>query len=49
MNWLCHHISRIIMSTNLAYLQFTLSDYVSHIMVFDTNVLGPLMEHLIFS
>ena len=37
------------MSTNLAYLQFTLLNNVSNIMVFDINVLCSLMEHLILS
>jgi hypothetical protein len=36
------------MSTYLAYLQFTLSDHVSRIMVFDIIVLHRLIEHLIF-
>ena len=37
------------MSTDLAYLQFTLSNNISNIMVLDVNVLGPLREYLIFS
>jgi hypothetical protein len=35
------------MNTNLAYLQFTLCDYISHIMLLDINMLDPLMEQLI--
>ena len=37
------------MSTDLAYLQFTLCDHITDIMVLDANMLSPLMEHLIFS
>ena len=37
------------MSTNLAYLQLTLCNNITHIMVFDINVLCSLMEHLILS
>ena len=37
------------MSTYLAYLQLTFYNNITHIMVFDVNVLCSLMEHLILS
>jgi hypothetical protein len=49
MNWLCNHINTIIMSTNLAYLQFTLCKNVANIMVLDISVFCSRMKPLIFS
>jgi hypothetical protein len=43
-----HHISRIIMSTDLAYLHQTFLNDITNEVIMNINMLGFLNNHLIF-